>query len=87
MEKIKQDRAERQKELGLMKASLHEQRAFFEDVIQYMRKRGCTRSENKARRMLTRWCKLKIAKISQKINDLNTRIWQLVEESKEDLQR
>lgn len=87
MEKIKQEREERQKELGLMKASLHEQRAFFEDVMQYMRNRACTRSEDKARLELMRWCKLRIAKISQKINDLNTQIWQMVEESKGDLRK
>lgn len=71
-----------QRSLGLLKRSLQEQRAFFEDVIAYMNRRGCTPSEDMARKAMKRWCKLKIAAISQKINDLNTQIWRLQESPK-----
>ena len=83
--KARLEREYEQKRLGTAKRSLHEQQAFVMDVMAYMRKRSCTPSENKARVMLMAYCKTKIQKISGEINDLNTRIWKLVEESKKDL--
>lgn len=69
-----------QKEYGLTKRSMHEQQAFLMDVIEYMRKKSCTKSEEKMRKCLMRICKLRLAKINQKINDLNTQIYHLSRE-------
>lgn len=87
MEKAREERAAKQKELGIMKRSLHEQQAFLTDLIDYMRNRSCTPSEDKARKVLMRTTKLRLAKINQKINDLNTQIWKLNEESRGDLKK
>jgi hypothetical protein len=76
-----------QKEYGLTKRSLHEQQAFLIEVMDFMRKRSCTKSEDKMRKCLMRICKLRLAKINQKINDLNTKIYQLSRSEQGDLLR
>ena len=81
----REDRASLQKKMGLEKRSLHERQAFLAEMMQIMSKRSCTPSEDCERRKIMRYCKKQIYKNSAEINDLNTKIYRLSQESKGDL--
>jgi hypothetical protein len=71
-------------DLESTKSAMQDRQAYLAQVILDLRKCDCTPSEEKERKLLIRYCQIKVKRNSAKINAINDQIYKIEEASRRD---